>query len=171
MGIQKIIDYVMHTPYNTNPAILKQVINDNISWNDLKDKPFYETDDGEVVKLDAKYLPDDIGGAEPDMVLTLNVSGDATPTATDIVVTSGSASNVLDAVRAGRQPSVKVYVRSGANDDYSPLRGEVDAYFVSLYGESVLVYFTAFSIQGGFYAYMVSIDDGDVISSLSVDIL
>lgn len=40
MSIQKIVDYVMHTPHNTNPAILKQVINDNISWNDLKDKPF-----------------------------------------------------------------------------------------------------------------------------------
>lgn len=40
MSIQKIVDYVMHTPHNANPAILKQVINDNISWNDLKDKPF-----------------------------------------------------------------------------------------------------------------------------------
>lgn len=40
MSIQKIVDYVMHTPHNANPAILKQVINDNISWNDLKNKPF-----------------------------------------------------------------------------------------------------------------------------------
>ena len=49
MSVQKIVDYVMHTPHNTNPAILKQVINDNISWNDLKDKPFYSEVETHVI--------------------------------------------------------------------------------------------------------------------------
>lgn len=45
MSQQDLFDYVMNTPYNTNPAILKQKIKENSgvsSWNDLKDKPFYE---------------------------------------------------------------------------------------------------------------------------------
>lgn len=47
MNSQKIVDYVMNTPHNTNPAILKQMIDANgtgnkISWNDLVDKPFGE---------------------------------------------------------------------------------------------------------------------------------
>ena len=44
MSQQDLFDYVMNTPYNTNPAILKQKIKENSgvsSWNDLKDKPFY----------------------------------------------------------------------------------------------------------------------------------
>lgn len=48
MNSQEIIDYVMNTPSNTNPAILKQMIDANssggvTSWNDLTDKPFGET--------------------------------------------------------------------------------------------------------------------------------
>lgn len=30
------------------------------SWNDLTDKPFYEKEDGEVVQLDEKFIPDSI---------------------------------------------------------------------------------------------------------------
>ena len=30
------------------------------SWNDLTDKPFYEKEDGEVVQLDEKFIPDTI---------------------------------------------------------------------------------------------------------------
>ena len=44
MSRQDLFDYVMNTPHNTNPAILKQKIKDisgASSWNDLKDKPFY----------------------------------------------------------------------------------------------------------------------------------
>lgn len=46
MNSQEIIEYVMNSPNNTNPAILKQMIDANntgnkISWNDLTDKPFY----------------------------------------------------------------------------------------------------------------------------------
>lgn len=44
MSQQDLFDYVMNTPHNTNPAILKQKIKDisgASSWNDLKDKPFY----------------------------------------------------------------------------------------------------------------------------------
>ena len=50
MNSQEIVDYVMNTLHNTNPAILKQMIDANssgggcvTSWNDLKDKPFGET--------------------------------------------------------------------------------------------------------------------------------
>lgn len=42
---RELFDYVMNTPHNTNPAILKQKIKEisgASSWNDLKDKPFYE---------------------------------------------------------------------------------------------------------------------------------
>ena len=44
MSRQDLFDYVMNTPHNTNPTILKQKIKDisgASSWNDLKDKPFY----------------------------------------------------------------------------------------------------------------------------------
>lgn len=44
MSQQDLFDYVMNTPHNTNPAILKQKIKDISgvsSWNDLEDKPFY----------------------------------------------------------------------------------------------------------------------------------
>lgn len=48
MSQQDLFDYVMNTPHNTNPAILKQLIDANssggiTSWNDLTDKPFGET--------------------------------------------------------------------------------------------------------------------------------
>lgn len=47
MSSQEIVDYVMNTPHNTNPAILKSMIDTNsssgvTSWNDLTDKPFGE---------------------------------------------------------------------------------------------------------------------------------
>lgn len=68
MSQQKLFDYVMNTPHNTNPAILKQMIDEaggtgsgdggtvnsvnnilpdehgnvEIGWNDLNDKPFGE---------------------------------------------------------------------------------------------------------------------------------
>lgn len=46
MNSQEIVGYVMNTPNNTNPVILKQMIDENsggaTSWNDLKDRPFYE---------------------------------------------------------------------------------------------------------------------------------
>lgn len=69
MNSQEIVDYVMNTPYNTNPTILKQMIEANggssgggtvnsinnilpdehgnveIGWNNLTDKPFYEHTD------------------------------------------------------------------------------------------------------------------------------
>ena len=42
MNNQEIINYVMNTPGNTNPTILNQMLNSReISWNDIKDKPFY----------------------------------------------------------------------------------------------------------------------------------
>lgn len=42
MTNQEIINYVTESPNNTNPAILNQMLNSrDISWNDLKDKPFY----------------------------------------------------------------------------------------------------------------------------------
>lgn len=64
MSIQKIIDYAMHTPHNTNPAILKQVINDNISWNDLKDKPFYKKKETAITlnETDFKTIGDEDEG-------------------------------------------------------------------------------------------------------------
>lgn len=46
MSKNAIMDYVLNSPQNTNPAILKQLIDENsssgvTSWNDLIDKPFY----------------------------------------------------------------------------------------------------------------------------------
>ena len=44
MTIEKIIEYVSHTPHNTNTNILRQMLGDlangAVSWNDLIDKPF-----------------------------------------------------------------------------------------------------------------------------------
>ena len=43
MNNQEIVNYVMHTPGNTNRTILKQMLDSRtVSWNDLKDKPFGE---------------------------------------------------------------------------------------------------------------------------------
>lgn len=50
MNNQDVINYVMNTPHNTNPAILNQMLNSrDVSWNDLKDKPFYTETVEEVV--------------------------------------------------------------------------------------------------------------------------
>lgn len=40
MSTKEVYDYVMHTPKNTNPAVLSSMLG-HLSWNDLKDKPFY----------------------------------------------------------------------------------------------------------------------------------
>lgn len=40
MSTKEVYDYVMHTPRNTNPAVLSSMLG-HLSWNDLKDKPFY----------------------------------------------------------------------------------------------------------------------------------
>ena len=42
MDKKKIYNYVMNSPHNTNPNILKSLLNEPTSWNDLKDRPFYE---------------------------------------------------------------------------------------------------------------------------------
>lgn len=45
MSQQELFDYVVNTPHNTNPVILKQLIkgiSGASSWNDLTDKPFGE---------------------------------------------------------------------------------------------------------------------------------
>lgn len=42
MGKQDIINYVMETPHNTNPKMLRQKIEDNFTWDELSNKPFYE---------------------------------------------------------------------------------------------------------------------------------
>lgn len=67
MNSQKIVDYVMNTPYNTNPVILKQMIDANssggsgvTSWNDLKDKPFYATE--ERVLIAKSFAHQGVGG-------------------------------------------------------------------------------------------------------------
>lgn len=40
MSTKEVYDYVMNTPKNTNPAVLSSMLG-HLSWNDLKDKPFY----------------------------------------------------------------------------------------------------------------------------------
>ena len=40
MSTKEVYDYVMKTPKNTNPAVLNSMLG-TLSWNDLKDKPFY----------------------------------------------------------------------------------------------------------------------------------
>ena len=81
------------------------------------------------------------GGAEtPDMVLTVSGTAGAKVTSSNATVTFGSVSAVFDAARAGRQPIVKIQYRYGADDYAYSSRGETNAY-VSLYGESVYLYF------------------------------
>ena len=44
MTKKEIIDYVVETPQNVNKNILGQKLDEfqkNVSWNNLKDKPFY----------------------------------------------------------------------------------------------------------------------------------
>lgn len=48
MSVKEVYDYVMHTPKNTNPAVLSSMLR-HLSWNDLKDKPFYTEMVEEVV--------------------------------------------------------------------------------------------------------------------------
>ena len=40
MSTKEVFNYVMNTPRNTNPAVLNSMLR-HLSWNDLKDKPFY----------------------------------------------------------------------------------------------------------------------------------
>lgn len=40
MSKQKVYNYVMNTPHNTNPNILGSLLDEPTSWNDLTDKPF-----------------------------------------------------------------------------------------------------------------------------------
>ena len=42
MGKQDIIKYVMETPHNTNPKLLKQKIEDNFTWDEIANNPFHE---------------------------------------------------------------------------------------------------------------------------------
>lgn len=48
MSTKEVYDYVMHTPRNTNPAVLNSMLG-HLSWNDLKDKPFYSEVKEEVI--------------------------------------------------------------------------------------------------------------------------
>ena len=48
MSTKEVYDYVMHTPRNTNPAVLSSMLG-HLSWNDLKDKPFYSEVKEEVI--------------------------------------------------------------------------------------------------------------------------
>ena len=81
------------------------------------------------------------GGAEtPDMVLTVSDTVGAKITSSNVTVTRGSVSAVFDAARAGRQPIVKIQYRNGADDYAYCSRGETNA-VVTLYGESVFLYF------------------------------
>ena len=81
------------------------------------------------------------GGAEtPDMVLIVSDTVGAKITSSNVTVTRGSVSAVFDAARAGRQPIVKIQYRNGADDYAYCSRGETNA-VVTLYGESVFLYF------------------------------
>lgn len=57
MGKQDIIKYVMETPHNTNPKLLKQKIEDNFTWDELSNKPFYEEKVERVVVNEFKGNP------------------------------------------------------------------------------------------------------------------
>ena len=94
-------------------------------------------ENGEMKQKSANGLG---GGEKPDMVLTVSGSVNAKVTSSNATVTLGSVSAVLDAARAGRQPIVKIQYRNGADDYAYCSRGETNA-VVSLYGESVYLYF------------------------------
>ena len=92
-------------------------------------------------EMKQKYSASFGGGAEtPDMVLTVSDTVGAKVTSSNATVTFGSVSAVFDAARAGRQPIVKIQYRHGADDYAYSSRGETNA-VVSLYGESVYLYF------------------------------
>ena len=102
------------------------------------------------------------GGAEtPDMVLTVSDSFSAKVTSSNATVTLGSVSAVLDAARAGRQPIVKIQYRRGADDDAYGSRGETNA-VVSLYGESVYLYFCIASSSDILSHTVQVISDGSI---------
>ena len=94
-------------------------------------------ENGEMKQKSANGLG---GGEKPDMVLTVSDTVNAKVTSSNVTVTLGSVSAVLDAARAGRQPIVKIQYRYGADDYEYCSRGETNA-VVTLYGESVYLYF------------------------------
>lgn len=67
MSQQELFDYVMNTPHNTNPAILKQMIDANssgggvTSWNDLEDRPFGEVTEYAELLHEARVFETPIG--------------------------------------------------------------------------------------------------------------
>ena len=102
------------------------------------------------------------GGAEtPDMVLTVSDTVGAKVTSSNATVTLGSVSAVFDAVRAGRQPIVKIQYRNGADDYVYCSRGETNA-VVSLYGESVYLYFCIASSSDILSHIVLVMSDGSI---------
>ena len=117
-----------------------------------------------VIKKAPKTAIGGAGGGEiPDMVITVSGGVGVEVNSANTVVTSGSVSNVLDAIRAGRQPSVKVRFWSGGDSDYSSARAETYVPSVSSYGESVYLYFDIFG-GNAIYCYSVQVAGDDSIS-------
>lgn len=50
MNKQKVYNYVMNTPHNTNPNVLSSLLNEPVSWNDLADKPFSDETKVETIE-------------------------------------------------------------------------------------------------------------------------
>ena len=82
----------------------------------------YTKTTGELKKLDAKFLPDGVGGYEPSIVIrvTTNGNGMGIVTTSDMVVESGSEEQVRTALANGKATNAKVIIDHSAaeNDAY-----------------------------------------------------
>lgn len=110
------------------------------------------------------------GGEKPDMVITVTGMSNTTANNGNYTITEGSVDAVFAAFRAGRYPILKIRYYDGANDAYTAIREEYNAY-VCTYGESLwFAYITLYPHSGGEMYYHRCYMNGDgTMSSVSTN--
>ena len=136
MSKQKVYNYVMNTPHNTNPNILGSLLDEPTSWNDLTDKPFYE--EVETVTILENQVC--VGGT-PNMV------------AVDTVFTSGNAVEIIYADNAYKCTAISsgsdTYVGNASLAGFGDDTGE--PFFIVIAGENKIGIFCAESATVSVY--------------------
>lgn len=105
-----------------------------------------------VHKLDSKYLPDDIGGTKPDMVITIDdLVG--TVKKENVTIESGTAEDVFNKIHAGQLVDVRVRGISGAGD-YVATANEIKAYAMSYAGVLYISWMACSRVAGPMWSYI-----------------
>ena len=86
--------------------------NDPTKSDYVKNRPFYEAEDGEVHKIPEKYLPDGIGGSSEGWDAVILVDWNVTDVSTSHTPTieSGEFENIINKLDSNEFPRIKVRV-------------------------------------------------------------